>query len=311
MRTDLSRSTNRRAPAAFTLTELLIVMGVIAVLSVLTLVSVRAIARDARMASATNTVVASLDNARALAMKNNNIVLVVFRARLDGGDGVVVDIVACDWTGESYRNGVGAASVQVIDRFMPIPDAPVRTLPRGIKVAAPFYAGGDDEMWATQSHLPATTTFDEVAGVIFGVMYGPDGTTISSNAQSDSDLSWVDFNFDPTALNGPFILNGGTDYLPHDGNSPPDPNADLSDPTFYEQNFNDDEPFVVIAPFLAVYDDDEARELKTGDWIPADPPLAYQQDLVGDPADPVNFPGYITEHATRIHFNRYTGVVMK
>ncbi len=297
MKTLPSRSTNRRVSGAFTLTELLIVMGVIAALSVLTLVSVRAIARDARMASATNTVVASLDNARSLAMKNNTIVLVVFRARLEADDGVVVDIVPCEWTGESYRNG-GV----VIDRFMPIPDAPVRSLPRGIKVAAPSYATGDDEMWATQSHLPATANDLEVAGVIFGVMYGPDGTTISSNAQSDSDFSWVDFNFDPTVLE-PFVLNRGVEVLPG--------LVDLTDPTYFSQDWADDEPFVLMAPFLAVFDDDEARELKTGDWIPADPPLAYQQDLVGDPADPVNFPGYITEHATRIHFNRYTGVVMK
>jgi len=309
MTTAQSRSTNRRVPGGFTLIELLIVMGVIAALSVLTLVSVKAIADDARMASATNTVVASLDNARALAMKTNNIVLVVFRARLDGGDGVVVDIVPCEWTGESYRNGFGASSVQIIDRFVPIPSVPVRSLPRGIKVAAPFYAGGQDEMWATQSHLPATanTTPQEVAGVIFGVMYGPDGTTISSNAQSDSDLMWVDFNFDPT-VGWPFIRNRDMDFLPGDNMGAPP--ADLSDPTFYQHNFSDDEPFVVIAPFLAVYDDDEARELRTGDWGPADP-LIYQQDLVGDPADLDNYPGYISENATRIHFNRYTGVVMK
>ncbi len=300
MNTIVSRSTNRRVPGAFTLTELLIVMGVIAALSVLTLVSVRAIARDARMASATNTVVASLDNARALAMKNNNIVLVVFRARLDGDDGVVVDIVPCEWTGESYGND-SVSPVQVIDRFMPSSDAPVRTLPRGIKVAAPSYATGDDEMWATQSHLPATVNAQEVAGVIFGVMYGPDGTTISSNAQSDSDLSWVDFNFNPTVV-GPFVMNMEVNTLPGF--------VDLTDPTFYEQNFADDEPFVLMAPFLAVYDDDEARALKTGDWGPADP-LAYQRDLVGDPAEPEEYPGYISENATRIHFNRYTGVVMK
>jgi len=302
MNTAQSRSTNRRVPGGFTLIELLIVMGVIATLSVLTLVSVKAIADDARMASATNTVVASLDNARALAMKSNNIVLVVFRARLDGSDGVVVDIVPCEWTGESYRNGV-----QVIDRFVPIPTVPVRSLPRGIKVAAPFYAGGQDEMWATQSHLPATanTNPQEVAGVIFGVMYGPDGTTISGNAQSDSDLSWVDFSFDPT-IPGPLIRNGTV--------STPDEfpwQADLSDSTYFKQNFVDDEPFVLIAPFLAVYDDDEARELRTGDWAPDDPPLVYQRDLVGDPADLENYPGYISENATRIHFNRYTGVVMK
>ena len=296
-------SSPHRPSRAFTLTELLIVMGVIAVLSVLTLVSVRAIIDDARLASATNSVVASLDNARSLAMKNNTIVLVVFRARLDG-DGVVVDIVPCEWTGESYRNGA-----MVIDRFVPISDAPVRSLPPGIKVAAPSYAIGLDEVWVTQSHLPATANGQEVAGVIFGVMYGPDGTTISSNAQSDSDLSWVDFKFDPT-IGGPFIRNMGTDFLPGAGMIPPLPIADLADTTFYVQNFDDDEPFIVMAPFLAVYDDKEARKFKTGDWGPADP-LVYRRDLVGDPDDLLTYPGYISENATRIHFNRYTGVVMK
>ena len=298
-------SSPHRPSRAFTLTELLIVMGVIAVLSVVTLVSVRAIIDDARLASATNSVVASLDNARSVAMKNNTIVLVVFRARLDG-DGVVVDIVPCEWTGESYRNGA-----MVIDRFVPISDAPVRSLPPGIKVAAPFYAMNLDDMWVTQSHLPATANGQEVAGVIFGVMYGPDGTTISSNAQSDSDLSWVDFKFDldPT-IGGPFIRNMGTDFLPGAPMSEPPPVADLNDPTFYVQNFADDEPFVVMAPFLAVYDDKEARKFKTGDWGPADP-LVYRRDLVGDPDDLLTYPGYISENATRIHFNRYTGVVMK
>ncbi len=128
---------------AFTLTELLIVMAVIATLSVLTLVSMRAIAKDARLASATNTLTASLENARALAMKKNNIVLIVFRPRIEGVDKVVVDIVTCHWTGESYENApMPAPPVPslVLDRFVPIPDAPLRTLPAGIKVAAPAYS---------------------------------------------------------------------------------------------------------------------------------------------------------------------------
>lgn len=303
-----AKSPGRQSPGGFTLTELLIVMGVIATLSVLTLVSVKAIANDARMASATNTVVASLDNARSLAMKNNNLVMVVFKARLDGSDGVVVDIVPCEWTGESYRNGVvGITPVQVIDRFRPIPDAPVRSLPRGIKVAAPRYALQGDEAWATQSNLPATEAGLEVAGVVLGVMYGPDGTTVSNNPQSDSDFLWVDFQFNPA--DGAQIRNN---FLNMPNDDLPPGAVNLNEPTYFTQNFESDEPFVLMAPFLAVYDDDQARELKTGDW--SDTPAGravYQRDLVGDPSDPETFPGYITGNSTRIHFNRYTGVVMK
>ena len=76
----------------FTLIELLIVMGVIGVLSVLTLVSVTAITADARLSSATNTVTAALANARALAIKNNAIVLIVFRPQLVGTREQVVEI---------------------------------------------------------------------------------------------------------------------------------------------------------------------------------------------------------------------------
>ncbi len=308
MRTVPSRSTSRRV-AAFTLTELLIVMGVIAALSVLTLVSMRAIVKDARLASATNTVTASLENARALAMKKNNIVLLVFRPRIEGNDKVVVDLVPCHWTGESYENAPTPAppvASLVVDRFVPIPDAPVRTLPAGIKVAAPAYSDptAADHVWATQSHLLATAN-GEIPGVVFGVMYAPDGTTISGNPQSDASLIWVDFFVDPDTgpldpLADPKMRLGG------DGTW-----YDLdAAPRVFGQVFGDDEPFVVIAPFLAVYDDDAARELgRVDQW---NDEQVYQADLVGVPADPnPTIPSYITANAKRIHFNRYTGVVMK
>ncbi len=299
-----AKPTNPRVPGGFTLTELLIVMGVIAALSVLTLVSMRAIAKDARMASATNTVTASLENARALAMKKNGIVLIIFRPRIDGVERVVVDIVTCRWTGESFRNEAPALPALMLDRFVPIPDAPLRTLPPGIKVAGPSYLVGEDHVWATQSHLPAVATLNEVPGVVVGVMYGPDGTTITGNPQSDASLIWADLFVDldsgetnPVTAVPKMRLGGdGTWY-----------SLDAA-PRVFLQSFEDDEPFVVIAPFLAVYDDDEARELgRTDQWSTQ---AIYEQDLVGVPDDP-DYRSYITDNANRIHFNRYTGVVMK
>ena len=128
---------------------------------------------------------------------------------------------------------------------------------------------------------------------MIGVMYGPDGTTISRNSQSDSTRTWVDFLYDPTL--GPLVRADLTDLLPEDS----------SIANFFDQKYADDETFVAIAPFLAVYDDDEARELKALDWSNSPQgEVNYRDELTG----PL---GYITQFADRIHFNRYTGVVMK
>ncbi len=272
MNESLAKS-SRTSGGGFTLIELLVAMGVIAVLAVLTLMSMRGIANDARMASATNTVKAALDNARALAMKKNTIVLVVFRPRLEGvhKQKQEVDVYTAKWTGESFLNLNGA---NVVDRFVPIPAIVVRTIPAGIKVAAPRYGADEDDVWNTQSHLPAIDPqagAGEVRGKLIAVMYGPDGTTITRNSQSDSNQIFVDFNND-----GLQLLNG-------------DPNDQASE---------DDEPFLAMAPFLAVYDDDEARELKTLDWSnSAQGEANYQLELTGQL-------GYITQFADRIHFNR-------
>ena len=261
-----------RTSRSFTLIELLVVMGVIGVLAVLTLMSMRAIANDARLASAKNTVKAALDTARAQAMKNNTVVLLVFRPRLVGTNEQEVDIYLAKWTGESYLNQNGA---DVVDRFVPIPAIAVRAIPTGIKVAAPNYGSDEDFLWITQSHLP---TIDpqpgagEWPGKMIGIMYGPDGTTITRNSQSDSNQVFVDFNNDGLQLFSDDVNDQASEY---------------------------DEPFVAMAPFLAVFDDDEARELYDT--------LLWGGQFTRDE----NLTEYITQFADRIHFNRYTGVVMK
>ncbi|MEE8154525.1 MAG: prepilin-type N-terminal cleavage/methylation domain-containing protein [Phycisphaerales bacterium] len=259
----------------FTLIELLVVMGVIAVLAVLTLMSMRSIANDARLSSATNAIKAALDNARALAMKNNTIVLVVFRPRLEGAhkQKQEVDIHIAKWTGESYFD----VDDEVTDRFVPIPAIAVRTIPAGIKIAAPKYGTVDtDNRWITQAHLPAidqVTGSGEAPGEMIAIMYGPDGTLITRNSQSDSENIFVDFN------------NSGDQQI----NS-----FDIDD-----QMFEDDEPYLAMAPFLAVFDDDEAREI-------------FDATLWGDEiVRQEQITEYVTQFADRIHFNRYTGVVMK
>lgn len=261
----------------FTLTELLVAMGVIAVLSVLIVMSMSAISKDARLASGVNTVKAALENGRAMAMRKNQIVMIVFRPRLDGVNKrkQVIDIYTTIWTGES-----AFINDEVTDRFVTMPEVAIRSIPAGIKIAAPGYGDGSDFLWITQAHLPAIdqeTGSGEAPGKMLAVIYGPDGTTISRNSQSDSNNMFVDFN-----------NNGGL------------PDIDLSCfdcPDF--QLFEGDETFVSIAPFLAVFDDDEARSIyDTTTWVDE---IERRDDITE----------YVTEFAKRIHFNRYTGVVMK
>ena len=294
------RSAALHATHGFTLTELLVVMGVIAVLATLTVVGLRGVARNARMASATNAIMVALDSARALAMKENAIVLVAFRPRLEGPnqDKMVVETVVARWTGESYLAGTNT----VIDRFVPIQGIPSRPLPEGIKVAGPAYrqsVSGEfrDDVWLTQSHLPLNdqvtplTGTGEWSGALIGVMYAPDGSTITRNSQSDSDSAWVDFVVDPDPTVPPTLIRLGT----------PEFTLDV-DGLFFEQWWADDEPLVTVVPFLAVYDDEEARELRTNDdWKDQ---AAYEGDLTGPD-------GYINLRTDRIHFNRYSGVAMK
>lgn len=278
---------------AFTLTELLVVIAIIATLSLVTLVSVRAVVAGARLSSATNTIVATLDNARALALKKNQFVLVVFRPRLEGTSRQFVELVVAEWAGDSM-----AVETSLIDRFVVATEVAPRALPVGIKVAGPAYGGdsygpGDvlaDLTWETQAQLPAPF---EMPGRLIGVMYGPEGTTVSYNLRADSNEAFVDFNGD-----GQQRL-GGVNY---------DYTAIAAAPAgLYDQVSEDDEPLVRLAPFLAVYDDDAARDARTNDWTTVE---GYQRDLIGLPEDPT-VPGYITTFGTRIHFNRYTGVAMK
>jgi hypothetical protein len=286
----------------FTLVELLVVMGIIAVLGILTTLSYRGIAQDAKLASGKNTVAAVLDNARGLAMKNNRIVVVVFRPRLDGPREQYTEAVLCEWTGESYETPNG-----IVERYAPIASSVSRALPRGIKVACPRYGQATaavanqffDYVWATQTQLtsmnPATGN-GEQWGELVAVMYAPNGTVVTRNPRTDSNLAFMDFNDDGLQRNR---TNEST-YVDYN-------NTTTFPPLLFGQNFEDDEPYINLAPFLAVFDDDEARELSGGSWntVPG-----YAELIGSNVVNGANL-GYINNNADRIHFNRYTGVVMK
>lgn len=303
IRCSSSRRFRRPGLLGFTLVELLVVMGVIAVLGSITVISIRTISRDARLSSGKNAVLAALGNARATAIKRNKIVAVVFRVKYDTSrptEPQHTEIVIAEWRGDcyvSYQGAYGGSALEVftIDRFMPIEDIPPRSLPVGIKVAAPFYDIDSDDTWITQPEFVEIRRSNEAAGRLIGVMFAPDGTVLAHNPLSDSRCFYVDFS------NG----NIGTDV--QQAGQDPNHDVDFNDPLFpdasafrfWDYDHPLDEPFVNPAPFIAVYDDEAARTAldRTG-WSN----IATMRDSLSV---------FITDNANRIHFNRYTGVPLK
>jgi prepilin-type N-terminal cleavage/methylation domain-containing protein len=288
----------QRPRRSFTLTELLVVMGVIGTLAVLTLVATRKISQDAKLALGTNTVIAALNEARSLAIKEHKDVMVAFFPRLEGPRAQIVEVVVAEWTGDTILNtntsiGCNPTGTERVDRFRPVSGVPVRVLPKGISVASPFYhstSTANDANWEPLTYLPwvdCSTGNGELIGQPAGVMFAADGSRILRNSHSDTSRSWIDFDD-----------NG---EVRRDGVDEPADLIFLNCGREFDHVCEDDETFISLAPFLAVYDFDEALERKTLDWSDRD---NREEELIGPP-------GYITELGNRIHFNRYSGVVMR
>jgi len=313
MRTTRFRPQPKRR-GGFTLAELLVVIAIIAILSTTTLFAVGRMARDARLSTATNTLVATLDNARTLAIRENRSVLVVFRPRLvPGGNEQYVEIVTTVWSGESYiwpPPPAGPVYRPVIDRFVPAGDVRPRALPVGIKVAAPrYYVGGNDATWETQVHLPSATPGGgpgDRVGALLGVMFDARGRVVTKNSLSGtgSNQQWVDFNDD-----GLHRVRGVDYDYTNPSNFPSGAFGALFDQVAnsnLDDNGEFDEPYVTTAVFLAVFDDDRAREFRIENWS-----LNGTGNLLNNYNELIGNDGWITRNSDRLQFNRYTGVVMR
>ncbi len=296
---------------AFTLIELLVSMAIIAIIAAVTVIGVRTVAEDAKISSAKNTIAAVLDNARGLAMKENTVVMVVFRAKFINDRTQVVEAVTAKYSGASYVNG-GLLGSGLVDRFLPIETVAARELPKGIAVAGPHYDTNRNDLWVASSNLIFNRT-GEMAGAILAVMFGPDGTMIRDNPRTDAVQSWVDFNArsDFSQYGAVRQRRNGSDFWPEDTilNDAAFVTCDMGidvhptqggNITQYFCHFNeDDEPYVIPVPFLAVFNEDEVRELyDTSGWNVGVDKLEDLSDYLNTNADP-------------IYFNRYTGVVMK
>ena len=323
--------------AAFTLLELLVVMGILLILATLTAISVGKVTRDAKLANATNVLVAALGNARAIAIRDNAYVMVTFRIAPDRRGRAVprepqaVQVVTARWTGEVLSStALGTTPPPVVaqfpddvfaDRFIPVPGVPTRELPTGILVAGPAFGfvtdanpGLNDQQWRTQPRFAGTANFAvspptyavdatrTELGWAIGVLFGPDGRVLSRNPEQVLEVAtaaggnqnayvkaWVDIDGDG------YPRKGAATVPPY----PADANVQwfvYKEPT--------DEPMVDYVPYLAVFNDAEARDrFDATAWrglavggSGSPPPRIRDQSL------------FIDEQSDRITFNRFTGV---
>ncbi len=280
---------------AFTLVELVVVIIIMTMLAGLSAIAYRSIAIDMKMSAAMNTISSALDNARALAIKKNRYVMTAFSPRLeDEGSAQLIDIVVAEWSGDSSNANNGSGSIWTYDRFVPVSNLEVRTISGGINVAGPGYGTGDDNQWWVCTYLPAQVSTGPVFGglepygSLIGVLYSPEGRVVTRNAESGADRIWVDFNQDGVQT----INADDTVEWPWPGQLP-------SIGSYFDLEIQGGEPFVSMTPILAVFDEVAFREgTRTADWG-----NSYDRDVA--------YTSYIEKNASRIQFNRYSGVPLE
>lgn len=306
----------------FTLIELIVVIVVITIIAGITMVAYRGVASDYRMTSAKNTVSAALDNARARAIRDNEYMLTVFRPRLvDSGQSQVVDVVVARWSGDSQNATVSGSTVWTVDRFVPVVGIPPRTLSTGVSVAGPGYGVDADHIWWAPTFLPAVATINASQrwGAMAGILYSPEGRVVVRNAESGSDRVWVDFDQDGEQTIDPDPNrdgNGGDAAVVGWATADTVP-VEFASGAYFDLQGSGGEPFVSMAPFLCVFDEQECRAQAGGATIIQYPDLVGQYYEAGpdgtvDAYDRDQFyTDYIDLSADRIQFNRYSGVPLE
>jgi len=301
MTLDRSTTSSNRA-RAFTIVELLVVIGVIGILAALTTIGARRLTAGSRLAAATNAVTSALGNARAAAIKDGITTGVVFRPvynPLKPNTPQRVELITIRTTGERSAFGQTTIGVRSAERYRPVQNIPATVLPEGIKVAGPMYdppgnfgAIPAEQVYATQAEIIPMVACKETIEFnrIVAVLFGPNGQFLTRPTRGSIDemKCYVDWND-----------NGGL------ATPPPDPQdvqqgncAQGLFEQFWLQDHPDDENNLMFVPFVVVYDDKAAREVKGTDW-------GNQNNMLGELTGPA---GYIAQFGDKITFNRFSGI---
>ena len=323
-----------RAPRenrAFTLVELLAVMGIIAILGVVITTSAQRLSKDAKIAGATNQVLAAIGMARSIAIRDRATVLVGFRVQRstyrptpsspsipDESKPQRIEIVISKATGRIGYPGTAPSldgntrkalvfpcpgttesecdrvmeEFQLIDGIAPI------LLPAVIQVAgsmADWPTGnppvGQDEKWISQPILKETIALSEKASMVV-IRFGPDGGLLTRNPGLTASVTVGE---DLNASLSPWIdfnRNGLIDI----GKS----NTGVSDNQYFDYDELIDEPLGNQTAFLAVFDSNRLHEEKNlaESWLGSSNSATLRAATTA----------FINQFADRIHFNRFTGV---
>ena len=185
-------SPSPRTRAAFTIIELVVVMGVIGILALLTTIGARRLTSGSRLAAATNAVTSALGNARAAAIKDSEVTGVVFRPvwnPLRPNIPQRVEIITVRSTGERAAFGATSIGLRMAERFRPVQGIPATVLPEGVKVAGPMYdPPGNfgsipaELVYSTQIELPLAAACGESIEFnrVIAVLFGPNGEFLTA-----------------------------------------------------------------------------------------------------------------------------------
>ena len=303
---------------AFTLVELLAVIGILVALATMTAISVARIGKDTRISKAANDLLNVLETARAVAIRSHQPTLVAFRTRTERFDQTASDPmrypntsrIKRQWTEavigrleEPLQLGQTSGSLArrtFLDRFVPEPNIPGFAFPDGVRVAGSFAGFGNemyDRAWVTQPNIKENPSEEELGSMI-GVLFDASGRGISrldgSGVASVSQGRYpvMDFN-----------RNGVQDII--------NDTAGAWEP--HVQNQEGDEANVVTTQVLAVFDDKAARELYDeklwqGTSLPGWTILKACADLgAGQSRRMCELTEFIEQFGTKIAFNRNTG----
>ncbi len=302
---------------AFTLIELLAVIGILVTLATLTAISVQRIGKDTRLSRATNDVLNMVELTRLQAIREQKPMVLVFVPRVEwfrqpaSGAAFDPNNVKRQWTEAVVGRLVdslvmdksgGAPSSQLQKRFYndvfePHPLFQPLGLAEGVKVAGPDTDNNDAQgnrngIWRTQPDFR-----NQESGAAIGIMFAPSGELITRLPGSGVSA---------TAGYRSVVLD-----LDGDGEKRPAAASDAFGELYWREPEEEDR--IVTCQMLAIFDDSMAREMfDTTGWRGT----GYQNITFGTPCSDYRAgisrmqcqqSEFINQYGDRLVINRNTG----